>query len=94
MGENPIFEYTDEMGSTPSGFVRFPVEISNGKWRQIAYSIHSGNVTLILDCDTVITRSLVKKYVTIGSNTVTSIGKTFIESSRYPRFVVGIQICL
>lgn len=93
VGRNPKFVYTDEMSSSSAhGYVRFPVNLSDGKWHQFAYSVTPYNVTLILDCDDVITRHFQPmRSFKIGSNTVTSLGKSFIESSRYSRFEVHVR---
>ena len=81
--------------------VHFSVDLSSGAWHQVALGVHRRHVTLHVDCDVTMTSPWRRHAVAngdddddddggqIGSNIVLSIGKAFIESSRYPRFEVS-----
>jgi len=89
--------------SSDDSAVHFSVQLSPGIWHQVALGVNLGHVTLHVDCDDVATspwrrrrRAVANGNAddddddggTAGSSLVLSVGKAFIESSRYPRFQV------
>ena len=88
--------------STGSSSVHFSAQLSPGVWHQVALAVHHRHVTLHVDCDVAVTTPWRRHAVANDnsdvdddddgvdrSNIVLSIGKAFIESSRYPRFEVS-----
>ena len=85
---------------SPTSSVDFSVELSSGAWHQMSLGVYRRHVTLHVDCDVTVT-SPWQRHVASGnadedddaaveSSVVLSIGKAFIESSRYPRFEVSL----
>ena len=86
-----------------SSSVDFAVDLSPGAWHRMSLGVYRRHVTLHVDCDVTMT-SPWRRHVASGnggtapdqveSSIVLSIGKAFIESSRYPRFEVSLHtIC-
>ena len=91
-----------DVDSSTDSAVHFSVDLSSGAWHQVALGVRHRHVTLHVDCDVTMTSPWRRRAVDngddydddddggqIGSNIVVSIGKAFIESSRYPRFEVS-----
>ena len=91
-----------DVDSSTDSAVHFTVDLSPGAWHQVALGVRHRHVTLHVDCDVTMTSPWRRRAVDngddydddddggqIGSNIVLSIGKAFIESSRYPRFEVS-----
>jgi len=85
--------------NSQSSSVHFSVELSLGTWHQMSLGVYRRHVTLHVDCQAVMT-SPWRRLVASGnvgdassgqvrSSIVLSIGKAFIESSRYPTFEVS-----
>ena len=95
VGLDPVFEYAGYAravkGQRP---LKFKTNLSDGKWHQFAYSITGSLVSLYVDCRLVDSMPIkVNQQEAIPIDTVTSIGKTFFESRKYPRYEVS-QICI
>ena len=83
--------------------VDFPVDLSAGVWHQVSLGIYHRHVTLHVDCDVTMASPWRRRVAngngdgedgrTVESSIVLSIGKAFIESSRYPRFEVSSPLC-
>ncbi|KAK2833293.1 hypothetical protein Q5P01_017182 [Channa striata] len=69
VGRSPVFLYEDQHGQpTPQMYPIFrKVNLADGKWHRIAYSVHDKSVTLYLDCEVVETLDLLR-----GDNAVVS----------------------
>jgi hypothetical protein len=76
--------------------VNFPVDLTDGNWHQVAVAVQTGGyVTLYVDCY-VTARRQWRQQASANSRSmsrgidegVISIGKSFIENSRYPRYEV------
>lgn len=87
--------------SAAAGSAHFSVQLSTGIWQQVALGVYLDHVTLHVDCDVVDTLPWRRRVVAngdghdngngvLGSSVVLSIGKAFIESSRYRRFNVSV----
>ena len=84
-----------------SSSVNFPVELSPDAWHQVSLGVYQRHVTLHVDCDVTMASPWRRRVAngnnadeggqTVESSIVLSIGKAFIESSRYPRFEVSSQ---
>lgn len=91
VGTYPVFEYADDQGKPGEESPRFAVELSDDRWHQLAYSVRGRTVTMYLDCMHVIQKVLDRNPRSrLGSNTVASIGKTFVEQKQYTRFQVRV----
>ncbi|KAG8142118.1 hypothetical protein E2320_006742, partial [Naja naja] len=60
LGRSPVFLYEDHMEKPgPENYPLFRgINLSDGKWHRVAFSVHRKNVTLILDCKKKITKFL------------------------------------
>lgn len=69
MGRSPVFLYEDHRGQpTPDLYPIFKkINMADGKWHRIAYSVEGKSVTLYLDCKKVQTLELIR-----GDNPVVS----------------------
>uniref|UniRef100_A0A668AYK6 Collagen, type V, alpha 3a n=1 Tax=Myripristis murdjan TaxID=586833 RepID=A0A668AYK6_9TELE len=69
VGRSPVFLYEDHQGQpTPSQYPIFKkINLADGKWHRIAYSVQGKSVTLYLDCQKVETLDLLR-----GDNAVVS----------------------
>jgi len=83
---------------SPASSVDFSVELTPDVWHQMSLGVYHRHVTLHVDCDVTMTLPWRHRVGTGGdgqlteSSIVLSIGKAFIESSRYPRFEVSSRI--
>jgi len=100
VGETGVTISQDYAADDPrSSSVNFSVQLSHGVFHQVALGVYRRHVTLHVDCDVTVT-SLWRRHVAngngadaeVGSSIVLSVGKAFIESSRYPRFEVSPPI--
>ena len=70
--------------------VRFPVELSDGDWHYIGYSIDGSTITMYKDCDLTITKLLRKaKRPKTGPNSVITLGKSLKHNELYPQYEVS-----
>uniref|UniRef100_A0A665U5B0 Collagen, type V, alpha 3a n=1 Tax=Echeneis naucrates TaxID=173247 RepID=A0A665U5B0_ECHNA len=62
VGRSPVFLYEDQHGQpTPEMYPIFrKINLADGKWHRIAYSVQGKSVTLYLDCQTVETLDLLR----------------------------------
>ncbi|KAK9392536.1 collagen alpha-1V chain-like [Crotalus adamanteus] len=60
LGRSPVFLYEDHMEKPgPENYPLFRgINLSDGKWHRVAFSVHKKNVTLILDCKKKVTKFL------------------------------------
>ncbi len=81
----------DRTTSFPSGrTVRFPVELSDGSWHFVGYSVDGNTISMHKDCELVATKELKKeKRPKTGPNSVISLGKTLRDNPQYPSFEVN-----
>jgi len=88
--------------SQSSSSVDFSVELSPAVWHQMSLGVYRRHVTLHVDCDVTMS-SPWRRHVAngngdddddgqVGASIVLSVGKAFIESSRYPTFEVSLPI--
>ena len=95
VGSNPTFQYSDDSALSRSLLeipafdtsgvdlsVRFPVELSDGDWHYIGYSIDGSTIRMYKDCDLILTKKLRKnKRPKTGPNSVITLGKSLKQSS-------------
>lgn len=68
----------------------FDVDVADERWHQAALAVSEDRVDLFLDCDLSISRKVTQSTngAIRGANTVISVGKSFVESRKYPQFKV------
>ena len=80
-------------GSETSGgeSLRFPVELSDGDWHYVGYSIDGNTIQMYKDCDLTLTKKLRKnKRPKTGPNSVITLGKSLKHNNElYPHYEVG-----
>ena len=90
VGSNPTFQYY-EHSKTQGRVIRFPVELSDGDWHFLGYSVSGNVVSLYKDCDLISTQELKKsKRPKTGPNSVITIGQTLQTNELFPNFEVSI----
>jgi len=76
--------------------VEFPVDLADGAWHQVAVAVQTGShVTLYVDCHVIATQRWRYRSWSVDlpidedtEDSVVTIGKSFIENSRYPQYEV------
>lgn len=68
----------------------FDVDVADDRWHQVALAVSEDRVDLFLDCHLSISRKITQNTndVIRSANTVISVGKSFVESRKYPQFQV------
>ena len=103
VGSNPTFQYSDDsavsgslleipVSDTSGASVRFPVELSDGDWHYIGYSIDGSTIRMYKDCDLILTKKLRKnKRPKTDPNSVITLGKSLKQSNElYPHYEVRV----
>ncbi|XP_046355584.1 protein kinase C-binding protein NELL1-like isoform X1 [Haliotis rufescens] len=81
-GTNAKFEYLEyHDGRVVS--LDFDVAVTDGQWHQLAFSVKDDIVTLFYDCDTVMSKTLIRrKSSTLGKNLMIAIGPYFARNGQ------------
>uniref|UniRef100_A0A7N6FKW3 Fibrillar collagen NC1 domain-containing protein n=1 Tax=Anabas testudineus TaxID=64144 RepID=A0A7N6FKW3_ANATE len=82
MGRSPVFLYEDQNGKpAPEDYPLFRgVNLADGKWHRIAFSVSKKNVTLLLDCKKKMTRPLPRgNNAEIDTNGITVFGARLLD---------------
>ena len=92
VGLDPNFEYGNLSRSNKGHrSLKFRTDLSDGSWHQFSYSVTRSEVSLYVDCSHIDTAELNPSLdYDIGTNSVISIGKSFFESRKYPRYEVSV----
>uniref|UniRef100_A0A665UWX3 Collagen, type XI, alpha 2 n=1 Tax=Echeneis naucrates TaxID=173247 RepID=A0A665UWX3_ECHNA len=82
LGRSPVFLYEDQNGKpAPEDYPLFKgVNLADGKWHRIAFSVSKKNVTLLLDCKKKMTRTLPRgNNAEIDTNGITVFGARLLD---------------
>ncbi|XP_070404008.1 collagen alpha-1(V) chain isoform X2 [Nothobranchius furzeri] len=82
MGRSPVFLYEDQNGKpAPEDYPLFKgINLADGKWHRIAFSVSKKNVTLLLDCKKKMTRPLPRgNNAVIDTNGITVFGARLLD---------------
>uniref|UniRef100_A0AAV2K194 Uncharacterized protein n=1 Tax=Knipowitschia caucasica TaxID=637954 RepID=A0AAV2K194_KNICA len=82
MGRSPVFLYEDQNGKpAPEDYPLFRgVNLADGKWHRIAFSVSKKNVTLLLDCKKKMTRPLARgNNAEVDTNGITVFGARLLD---------------
>ncbi|TMS18620.1 Collagen alpha-1(XI) chain [Larimichthys crocea] len=82
MGRSPVFLYEDQNGKpAPEDYPLFRgVNLADGKWHRIAFSVSKKNVTLLLDCKKKMTRPLPRgNNAEVDTNGITVFGARLLD---------------
>uniref|UniRef100_A0A8C4FC74 Collagen, type XI, alpha 2 n=1 Tax=Dicentrarchus labrax TaxID=13489 RepID=A0A8C4FC74_DICLA len=82
LGRSPVFLYEDQNGKpAPEDYPLFRgVNLADGKWHRIAFSVSKKNVTLLLDCKKKMTRPLPRgNNAEVDTNGITVFGARLLD---------------
>uniref|UniRef100_A0AAQ5XY58 Collagen, type XI, alpha 2 n=1 Tax=Amphiprion ocellaris TaxID=80972 RepID=A0AAQ5XY58_AMPOC len=82
LGRSPVFLYEDQNGKpAPEDYPLFRgVNLADGKWHRIAFSVSKKNVTLLLDCKKKMTRALPRgNNAEVDTNGITVFGARLLD---------------
>uniref|UniRef100_A0A669D237 Collagen, type XI, alpha 2 n=1 Tax=Oreochromis niloticus TaxID=8128 RepID=A0A669D237_ORENI len=82
LGRSPVFLYEDQSGKpAPEDYPLFKgVNLADGKWHRIAFSVSKKNVTLLLDCKKKMTRPLPRgNKAVVDTNGITVFGARLLD---------------
>ena len=89
-----MFEYHDE-GDQPGQTMspQFDIDLSDGAWHQMAFSVRGQTITLHVDCIAEIQQTLPRsRAAQLPLNTVLSVGKPYVSDPDHPAYEVGTAI--
>uniref|UniRef100_A0A8C6U6B2 Laminin G domain-containing protein n=1 Tax=Neogobius melanostomus TaxID=47308 RepID=A0A8C6U6B2_9GOBI len=82
LGRSPVFLYEDQNGKpAPEDYPLFTgVNLADGKWHRVAFSVSKKNVTLLLDCKKKMTRPLARgNNAEVDTNGITVFGARLLD---------------
>ncbi|KPP79838.1 collagen alpha-1(V) chain-like, partial [Scleropages formosus] len=82
VGRSPVFLYEDHMGKPgPEDYPLFTgVNLADGKWHRVAFSVHKQTITLILDCKKKTTKTLSRSpHPTIDTKGIVVFGTRILD---------------
>ncbi|KAK5884828.1 hypothetical protein CesoFtcFv8_018607 [Champsocephalus esox] len=82
VGHSPVFLYEDQQGQpTPDTYPIFKkINLADGKWHRIAYSVQGKSVTLYLDCQRIETLDLLRgDDAVVSTEGVTVFGRRLLD---------------
>lgn len=86
VGRSPVFLYEDQHGKpAPEDYPLFStLNIADGKWHRVAFSIHKKTVTIIVDCKKKITKPLGRSdHAVINTNGITVFGTRILDDESF-----------
>uniref|UniRef100_A0A8C9SNR8 Collagen type V alpha 1 chain n=1 Tax=Scleropages formosus TaxID=113540 RepID=A0A8C9SNR8_SCLFO len=95
VGRSPVFLYEDHMGKPgPEDYPLFTgVNLADGKWHRVAFSVHKQTITLILDCKKKTTKTLSRSpHPTIDTKGIVVFGTRILDEEVFEGDIQQLMI--